>query len=413
METTLAVTRRRLRRWRKFLHNAHPYRGDVVDALEKAPINGAQLSEYIACSAPVHLLDGWSYLSRAFDSMAHGDRSAAIHLGYYAELRAAMSLLATEGIGVFNRHHVAIDAGSGARQWKGPGTHVAAWELLTAWASEQGRTDSILTAIRVESRSVVDWLDAVGVSANIRPTVASDWLEAWSIDLKDFSADRSLRNEMSYRPSRIRAPEPPPITVQDEIVSPMFESWQALEPSSDRSGVSLDVALLRRAMEHVFTQGWAHATWEDFVNRLDGIASQSLLDFLLRADPPGAYVFHAAGESRRPTDKARPILARAMLLLRLAAASNAHLLSAAGVSKGDLAFWWEGHGMDSGLWNDSIDVDSFADLWSNVDQALSDATEKLNEEPKVRTVCEATARIGRFAELTQFNRAPLWLLSLD
>jgi hypothetical protein len=201
--------------------------------------------------------------------------------------------------------------------------------------------------------------------------------------------------------------------VQSEIVEPIFESWQALEPSADKSGVSLDLALLHGAMRYAFRQGWALTDWDDFVNRLDGLASPALQAYLLEENPPATYMFEAAGDSQRPTTEARPILARAMLLLRLAAATNAHLLSAAAVSKGDLAFWWEEQGKDSGLWKNSTDVDSFADLWSDVDQALSVAGEKLNEEPKVKTVCEAIAAICRFPELTQFNRAPLWLLGLD
>ena len=54
---------------------------------------------------------------------------------------------------------------------------------------------------------------------------------------------------------------------------------------------------------------------------------------------------------------ATPILARALLMLRLASARAAHLLAAAEVSKADLKFWWLPWGTDLGLWDD-LDDDS-------------------------------------------------------
>src|SRR5262245_50036590 len=60
-------------------------------------VDHAGLTSYIAASGPCHVVDGWSFLGRAVDAALHGDPYTAIHLGYYAELRAAMSLLACEG----------------------------------------------------------------------------------------------------------------------------------------------------------------------------------------------------------------------------------------------------------------------------------------------------------------------------
>ena len=37
-----------------------------------------------------------------------GDPDAARHLGYYAELRATMSILAGDGIGVFQNKHIIV-----------------------------------------------------------------------------------------------------------------------------------------------------------------------------------------------------------------------------------------------------------------------------------------------------------------
>ena len=78
------------------------------------------LAQYISASSLLHSSDGWSYLGKALLSILRGDPHRAVHLAYYAELRAAVSLLATEGIGIFNNRHFVIDApGSVARMHGG------------------------------------------------------------------------------------------------------------------------------------------------------------------------------------------------------------------------------------------------------------------------------------------------------
>ena len=72
----------------------------------------SNLTEYIGASTLGHCFDGWSYLGRATEAELAGDPGSARHLGYYAELRAAMSLLAGDGIGIFNNSHVSVN-GSG------------------------------------------------------------------------------------------------------------------------------------------------------------------------------------------------------------------------------------------------------------------------------------------------------------
>src|SRR6476661_7745516 len=54
----------------------------------------SQLAEYVAASAILHCSDGWGYLGRAMGAQLQGDIGTSRHLAYYAELRAAMSLLA-------------------------------------------------------------------------------------------------------------------------------------------------------------------------------------------------------------------------------------------------------------------------------------------------------------------------------
>src|SRR5688572_29446428 len=51
-----------------------------------------QLAQYVAASTLLHCADGWSYLGKSIISLLRGDPHRALHLAYYAELRAAISL---------------------------------------------------------------------------------------------------------------------------------------------------------------------------------------------------------------------------------------------------------------------------------------------------------------------------------
>ena len=88
-----------------------------------------QLSQYIAASCFLHAADGWSYLGKSMLSLLRGDPHRSLHLAYYAELRAAMSLMATRGVGIFNgRNFIVLGANNVKSVGKGNRTHQFAWE---------------------------------------------------------------------------------------------------------------------------------------------------------------------------------------------------------------------------------------------------------------------------------------------
>ena len=68
----------RIRRWHRWLNKDHPY-NDVIRALRNrnSEVDERKIGEYIACSAPLHLTDGWNYLSRAFCAASQGDQHVA------------------------------------------------------------------------------------------------------------------------------------------------------------------------------------------------------------------------------------------------------------------------------------------------------------------------------------------------
>ena len=416
IEHRLRAVADRMRRWDSWLNYRHPYNGNKVNRLGTR-IDGPRLGEYIACSAPLHLADGWNYLSRAFDAACRGDRSSAYHLAYYGELRAAISLLATEGIGIFNRRHIALNERLEPAEFKRNrrrGTHDATWLLLSAWAREPGRSERLLRAITIESKSLWDWLGAVGVVEPSRPFVARKWLSAWSVDLRILSADPKRRNEMSYRPSRIRSQTDEPVNPWLELANPIFDSWEELQPDIGSASAALDLSLLRQALILAIEEGEGnYDSLHEALTALKQDMSKRTYRALSVPSESASRIFREAEISTFQRRAATPILARALLMLRLASASTASLLAAADVSRSDLEFWWSPLGTDLGFWDSPADIDAFSDLWADISEAKEEAHAQISSIQGDRSVRTVSAILARDVSLTQFSRAPMWLLGLD
>src|SRR5262249_49786567 len=145
------------------------------------------------------------FLGRAIDASLRGDRDVARHLSYYAELRAAMALLASEGLAIFDKKHFVVDAtGSPSQIPNSVGTHAMVWQLLAAWCQLPKAASLVGQIIVVEGISLATWLGHFGLASNtaLQP-VAADWLKTWGLDLKQLGQDRAARNESSYRPTAL------------------------------------------------------------------------------------------------------------------------------------------------------------------------------------------------------------------
>src|SRR5690606_32342474 len=126
---------------------------------------------YVAASSVLHVFDGWSYLGRAIECALRGDIDASRHLAYYAELRAAMSVLGSEGVGIFSSHHVAIDSlgvvhrinRKTRKDWQRLATHQFVWPCLEYWSSLSRASELLGQVIRPRGIEFSEWLDALGV----------------------------------------------------------------------------------------------------------------------------------------------------------------------------------------------------------------------------------------------------------
>ena len=396
-----------------WLSSNHVY-ADVVGALRpnSTGIDGISLSEYVAYSIPIHMFDGWTFLARGLDAVKAGDVDSAIHMAYYAELRAGMALLAAEGVGVFRSRHVAIGSNYATSDLIGIGTHDAVWKLLKEWGADPHRAPIILDAIRVEQKTISEWLDEANISQAAQGVVAGTWLNEWSIDLQRFSDDHDARNEVSYRPRRIVATNLPVPGIKSRVVEPLLRIWDSLEPSPEPGGAAIDVELLARALSYVYDRpNRTIPEWNKFVDRELQSASSSLRALLKQ--PLGSthrIVSWARQSSIPPTVNA--VLARATLFLRVANAVCAQCLKRSQIGWADIEFWWKSLGREYGLWTDGNEPEDFGDLWEDVRDARLRLESAIGSCSPPIEMQKIHSTFGTEAAITQYPRALFWLLGL-
>lgn len=330
------------------------YRKTAIQTYEhdarSSSIRHAALIDYISASAPTHLIDGWSYLGRATAAILRGDLNSAIHSAYYAELRAAMSLLASEGIGVFSSRHPVIEpAGTTTSSithvnvWnktekkyksKPASTHRAIWPLLNYWSSLKRASTLIEGFIAPDGYSLKQWLVACGISSSTK-AISKKWLKSWGTDLTRLTDDRESRNMVSYRPSELRlAPAPTALLAIDFV----FDLWSLFEPTSGGRFPRLERELLKRVIRQQKVIVQANSLAENL--GLTQSAAKNWAKYF--NDHAGSQPLHFA-DKRSDVDKtdcAFEVTSRAALLLFLASNSTRKHLIDAGYSASQLNFFW-------------------------------------------------------------------------
>lgn len=90
----------------------------------------------LAAEQLVHLVEGWRYAAAATNSVLSHATDQALHLAYYAELRAAMSLFAWSGIRVKQGAYYYLDSNGNQVRTAPQRTHDAVWGLWKEWVKE-------------------------------------------------------------------------------------------------------------------------------------------------------------------------------------------------------------------------------------------------------------------------------------
>jgi hypothetical protein len=345
--------------------------------------NAGHLSQYIAASSLLHCADGWSYLGKSILALLRGDPHRCRHFGYYAELRAAMSLLAAQGVGVFDKKHVIINRKNSIAPFTGSyGTHQFAWDSLKCWSTSPASGNVFAKLIRPNGLSLDEWMAPLGGGIAVAPQ-AENWFQQWGMDLKIGLDDRNSRNESSYRPDGL--PNPWYLDGK-EAVTFIHGLWLILEPSEDSRFSAIDRHILRIALEQSFKGRHGKAStsapqkYRQFVASIltplnfSPEVEKWWMDFLARKihkiDPE---IFSSSRESpnKRSTSHAS-IISRATLLLRVASGAALGLLQSASLNADATMFWWNNLGVARGLWDGAKSADQLTDLWADIDLILRD-----------------------------------------
>ena len=416
---------------RRFINNSswigknNYYNDNVVSRLKKsAPTTKTHkrnLAQYIDASVTLHANDGWSYLGRAASCILSGDSHRAVHLAYYAELRAAMSLLAGSGIGIFNQKHFIIPQANLTTKLETKyGTHVVAWLALEEWSQLSTSGELFAEIVRPDGGTLDQWFQSLG-GANTLAARAKSWFMQWGMDIGLGTMDREARNESSYRPDGV------PITwIADAKVSLDFirDMWRLLEPSTTSSFEQIDRHILRLAIESFFrgSKGKKVTTnnydFEIMVNKT--ISTMSLLPsteerlkkFLHRqVSPTNPLVFYYSAEKPgKSTTGALAVFSRALLLLRLATGSAHRLLDNSGIDAETLSFWWTRLGESRGIWDPGTPPSDLHDLWADVEQSLNEISEIENVHPHLlRSFSSIALNLApNLKILTSHERVGIW-----
>lgn len=379
-------------------------------------------TEYIAASAVVHCGDAWAYFGRAVDAIIKGDVHAAVHLAYYAELRGAISLLATEGIYVGNFFNCAVNAQGQIVTLPGDGTHVAAWRLLDSWKDQPRSRVLVGDVLRPGGTSLNDWL------ANL-PTggggpVVGELLQSMAFDLQSFANDRVRRNSVSYAPSRLVEDDLDPLSAV-RIVSNI---WATLEPDAKGTFPVMDQQLLGSVLMQAYTstntRGNAspgstdaidQSAWEAWLEHVvpdtvrNSFFHQSLreLPTVPLQDRPLVDAFNNDHSEVLAAKYVADMVARTSVLLRLTTGANLRLILDSGIEKGDVDPWVKSLSVARGLWATGDQPEDAVDLWVDAAVALDVLSDLSPRDPY-----ELLSSLGSHAiTLGQTERVVAWSFS--
>jgi hypothetical protein len=405
----------------RWLARDNYYLRDTISKTDGLPIRDGQLVEYVAASGPLHAADSARYLARALFCHWVNDSYSARHFAYYAELRAAMALLATEGIGVFNRRHYLVTGQRSTRQITGIATHRFAWQALSEWATLPRAANLIGRIVAPEARPLGSYLDAAFPGMTLLPIV-SDWFTTWGIDLKVLATDQHRRNEASYRPTTFgRAPKP----TTKSALKMLANFWLAFNPTLTQTFSIIDRHLLRLALEQQIAALPMLGSVPNAASRmvatvpLSPIAAAALEAFLLRRGRGNRHDLDILSRAAKPISRTRPardlhfqMICRAALLLRIALGAVTALISDSGVTDANTEFWITQFGGNAGLYlAGAVSFPEPSELWDSIEDAILQINRIIGapETPTLPGLIDADS--ARLLTLSQAERIACWALT--
>lgn len=368
------------------LNRNNKYRHKIIKRLKEETkggiinIDNDSLKEYIAASTLLHCFDGWKYFGRALNCHLLGDNDICRHLGYYAELRAVMSILAVEGIGVFDKIHFMIDNKGNCNKLRSSyKTHDFVWLAFENWINTTNTIGIYKNIIKPNGIAIDQWFQRCHLQPNLTfEIVWKDLLKDWGLDLKIFISDREARNESSYRPNNILERNS---LSTGERLNFIINFWKVFEPSSLSRFNLFDMQIMVEFLRRIFKSTGKIVDYNivnnlaEFISRGDIKIKEDISSFIHNNIKSRQKIIINYAKATRFSLKAPSqhlaILSRAAILLRLATGSVSELLNNTGIDSNILSFWLKKTGVEYGLWKNGEEPDDCADLWADVDSALS------------------------------------------
>jgi len=350
-----------------------------------SPIPETALAEYFGIAAPTHCADGWSYLSRALNAYLLGDAHSAWHFAYYAELRAAQSILSASGCGAFNSWNCILDDSGNLHLIGNAGnkqTHTMVWLALEFLAGcSSSASISIAGAMRLFDVSLPDIIQYAYPGRSATAT-SSNWISSWIYDLQTSSADKGFRNRCSYNPHFVT----PHRADIGEYVNLVTELWQILEPSPRATFMELDkhivrAAIIKEAKESLILKNIPETPAEleselnsAYLNIIGAAPNFRSIhkEFFVNGNAPEHPLLKYASDNSGSPDTPRPVLARATLLLRIATGITQNLLLDA-YQHPNMDFWLDSLAEQQGIVEESSEIpENRADLYQECLLATED-----------------------------------------
>lgn len=336
---------------------------DVLD-------QSAQLApaKCLAAEQVIHMAESWRYLSSAMFALLNNESGNAIHLAYYCELRAALSLFCGSGLRIDRDNGFWIDSAGTMHRLGDHRTHSFAWKAWTEWVKRSDARGLLENSVRLlPSVTLKDFEPQL---KQFDPTLM---LSGWGLDLIRLKDDHETRNSVSYTAYWRSQPL---IKMSAEKLE-FIKSLSGMFLSSG-SGLIFDRALVQYLVSSTLsssipasdppTDQQIEARKEELNKIVSFVAKQTGADEVTMAEHlsanVGVSIFEKASDE---ADKVENVMARAAFMARLA---MLFVKSHISLSRDENAKQWMRNWLEScGRW-EPMGGAALEDLESDLNEAI-------------------------------------------
>lgn len=358
----------------------------------------------LASEQVFHMIEGWRYASAATTAFLNHSQQASLHFAYYAELRAALSLLSWSGIRVKQRGNYYLDNTGVKKPVDHSPTHTAVWGLWQHWVNRSDAQALFNDHIRLTTG--VPLSQVVSALQYIKPTQT---IQGWGLDLAKIKDDHNARNISSYEAYWMRAPLS---KMKKEDLDLVLMLWKLLLP--EETGLAFDGSLISFFVKQalpgmVASMGAANVmpdpnTAADVMEIITNeISTNTGLDVnhITRKLDPSQYDTLPFELASSIDTEPKNVLCRAFFLLRLSmlAAKSSVSLATNNSTSEWLSNWFE----HAGLWDRNLAVDPY-----DISIDYGDALDHFRTSPAQPSDIWLGTNLANTVKLTRPDACMVW-----